>query len=111
VATLFAGSLRGLRARPALLVTLTFWLLVWDVVVHEGGLYRDYAGLTSPAVGSFFFRWGPLWDTSGGLGQLANLSASGAPLAVLVTLRCLHVAATAVLIFLVVRRMRSLAQS
>jgi len=111
VATLFAGSLRGLRGRPALLVTLTLWLLVWDVVIHEGGIFRDYAGLTSPAVGSFFFRWGPLWGTSEGLGELANLSASGAPLALLVALRCLHVAATAVLIVLVIRRVRIPAQS
>jgi hypothetical protein len=111
VATLLAQSLSGFRRRPVLLFLVGAWLLAWDLLIHEGALYRAYAGLTSPASGGFLFRWGPLPGTSHGLGDLAILSASGTPLEALVTLRSLHVAATAVLIVLVIRRMGSPAQS
>jgi hypothetical protein len=111
VAMLLAPALSGLRRRPVLLVLVGAWLLAWDLLIHEGALYRAYAGLTSPAREGFLFRWGPLPGTTHGLGDLAILSASGAPLGALVTLRSLHVAATAVLIVLVIRRMRVPAQS
>lgn len=103
-ATVFAAALRGLRRRPALIVALALWLLTWDVVIHEGALFRDYAGLTSPVHGSVLFRWGGAGGTSSGLEQLANLSASGAPFASLVALRALHLSATLLLLLVVVRR-------
>ena len=111
VATLLAPALSGFRRRPALLFLVGAWLLAWDLLIHEGALYRAYAGLTSPASDGFLFRWGSLPGTSHGIGDLAILSASGAPLGALVALRSLHVAATAVLILLVIRRMRRPAQS
>jgi hypothetical protein len=52
---------------PALLVpalarwrALAWWLLAWDVLIAEGALFHDFVGMTSPAHGSFLFRWGPL---------------------------------------------------
>jgi hypothetical protein len=50
---------------PALLVpALTRWRAVawWivDVVITEGALFQDFAGMTSPTHGSILFRWGPL---------------------------------------------------
>jgi hypothetical protein len=44
------------------------WLVGWDVIIHEGALFRDFAGLTSPSTPSWLFRWGPL-----GLGRFAIL--------------------------------------
>jgi hypothetical protein len=39
---------------------VAWWIVIWDVVITEGALFRDYAGMTSPAHGSMLFRWGPL---------------------------------------------------
>ncbi len=45
---------------PAIATRFTFvWLLLWDIVISEGALFHDYAGETSPAQPSLFFRWGP----------------------------------------------------
>ncbi len=35
------------------------WLVGWDVIIHEGALFHDFAGVTSPAAGTWLFRWGP----------------------------------------------------
>jgi hypothetical protein len=52
---------------PALLMpavkrwrAVAWWIVIWDVVITEGALFHDFAGMTSPAHGSVLFRWGPL---------------------------------------------------
>src|SRR3954454_18133521 len=52
---------------PALLVpaikrwrAAAWWIVIWDVIITEGALFHDFAGITSPAHGSMLFRWGPL---------------------------------------------------
>ncbi|MBV9184399.1 MAG: hypothetical protein JO093_02215 [Acidobacteria bacterium] len=37
-----------------------WWIVIWDVIITEGALFHDFAGMTSPAHGSIIFRWGPL---------------------------------------------------
>jgi len=63
---------------------------VWDVVITEGALFHDYAGLASPNHPSLLFRWGP-WQQP----FTADLAAIGVgPLAAhLTALRVVHVAA------------------
>jgi hypothetical protein len=39
---------------------IAWWIVIWDVVITEGALFQDFAGMTSPAVKSVLFRWGPL---------------------------------------------------
>jgi hypothetical protein len=52
---------------PALLVpavkrwrAVAWWIVIWDIIITEGALFHDFAGMTSPAHGSILFRWGPL---------------------------------------------------
>src|SRR5205085_3987399 len=52
---------------PALLVpavkgwrAVAGWIVIWDIIINEGALFPDFAGITSPAHGSMLFRWGPL---------------------------------------------------
>jgi hypothetical protein len=52
---------------PALLVpavkrwrAIAGWIVMWDIIITEGALFPDFAGMTSPAHGSMLFRWGPL---------------------------------------------------
>jgi hypothetical protein len=52
---------------PALLVpaikrwrAAAYWIVIWDVIITDGALFPDFAGMTSPAHGSILFRWGPL---------------------------------------------------
>jgi hypothetical protein len=52
---------------PALLVpaakrwrAVAWWIVIWDVIITEGALFPDFAGMTSPAHRSMLFRWGPL---------------------------------------------------
>lgn len=47
------------RVRCGFLWLATVWLLVWDVLITEGALFRDYAGVTSASTPSLLFRWGP----------------------------------------------------
>lgn len=35
------------------------WIVTWDVIITEGALLQDYAGLSSPLHPSSLFRWGP----------------------------------------------------
>ncbi|MGH9458900.1 MAG: ArnT family glycosyltransferase [Thermoanaerobaculia bacterium] len=35
------------------------WVAAFDMTVHERGLFRDYEGLTTPAVRGLLVRWGP----------------------------------------------------
>jgi len=39
---------------------VAWWTVIWDVIITEGALFQDFAGMTSPAHGSMLFRWGPL---------------------------------------------------
>jgi hypothetical protein len=66
------------------------WIVAWDVVITEGALFHDFAGLSSPDHPSTLFRWGP-WQPP----FTADLAAIGVgPLAAQLTaLRVLHVAA------------------
>ncbi|HSN68669.1 MAG TPA: hypothetical protein VLV48_05455, partial [Thermoanaerobaculia bacterium] len=64
LAPLFVGVLltlilRALRPRLLALVFVA-WVAVWDVTLHEGALFRDFAGWTSPAARGLLVRWGPL---------------------------------------------------
>lgn len=52
-ALLLAPALRRFR-------WLALWIVVWDVVISDAALLRDFAGATSPAHPSWLFRWGPL---------------------------------------------------
>lgn len=87
--------LTRLRRRAVAVWALFGWLLAWDIGIHEGALFRDYAGATSPETPSTVFRWGagtvstrvPTGD------RLAILSASGASTGLLRSLRAAHVAA------------------
>jgi hypothetical protein len=40
---------------------VAWWIVMWDVIITEGALFPDFAGMTSPAHGSMLFRWGPLY--------------------------------------------------
>jgi hypothetical protein len=39
---------------------VAWWIVMWDVIVTEGALFPDFAGMTSSAHSSMLFRWGPL---------------------------------------------------
>jgi hypothetical protein len=64
LAPLFVGlvlsrAVARLRNHGAFLViALASWIVLGDVVIHEGALFRDYAGITSPAHPNALFRWG-----------------------------------------------------
>jgi hypothetical protein len=62
------------------------WLIAWDVVITEGALFHDYAGVTSPAGKNVLFTWGPLYAPF-----TAHLGAH------LIALRIAHIAAVGVL--------------
>ncbi len=47
------------RVRCAFLGVAAAWLLIWDAIITEGALFRDYAGLSGPETPSMLFRWGP----------------------------------------------------
>jgi hypothetical protein len=74
---------------------LAAWIAGWDVLVHEGALFRDYAGATSPEHPGTLFRWGPL----GGPVSLEGIGV-GPFTEHLLGLRGLHLAALAALIIL-----------
>lgn len=87
--------LTRLRRRAVVVWALFAWLLAWDIGIHEGALFRDYAGTTGPASPSKLFRWGAggvPTDVPAG-DRLAILSASGTGKSVLRSLRTLHVTA------------------
>lgn len=102
-----AAALRGLQSRwRVLLLALVLLIAGWDVVISEGALFRDYAGMTSPATPSVLFRWGSsasaatLFDE-----RLAALTVD--PLSSAATgLRVVHLLALAALTMLVLRESR-----
>jgi hypothetical protein len=65
------------------------WFIAWDVVITEGALFHDYAGVTSPAGKNVLFTWGPLHAPF-----TAHLAGIGVgPLAGhLIALRVVHIA-------------------
>ncbi|MBW3564040.1 MAG: hypothetical protein KY459_04890 [Acidobacteria bacterium] len=83
------------------------WFLVWDVVITEGALLRDYGGLSSPELRSFLFRWGP--EPRFGMETFESVSRlSVGPLAEAVpVLRLVSVAATGGLLVILLRSDRS----
>jgi len=100
-----AGACRVLlTVRPlfprGILTVLVFLVLFWDVRIHEGALFRDWAGSSSDAHHSLLFRWGA---------RTASPSIYYAPLAVgpldqyAAFLRSLHVVATVALLGLLLR--------
>jgi type IV secretory pathway VirB2 component (pilin) len=80
----------GLLFPAAPLALLAVWLVGWDVVITEGALFHDFAGATSPAHGTWLFRWGP-WHAP----FTADLSrvAVGPFASQLIVLRIVHVGA------------------
>jgi hypothetical protein len=81
-----------LFARHARIAAL--WLIAWDIVITEGALFHDYAGVTSPAGKNLLFTWGPLHApftarlAEFGVGPLAGH---------LIALRIVHIALVGVL--------------
>jgi hypothetical protein len=67
---------------------LATWLIGWDVVIHEGALFHDFAGATSATTPSWLFRWGPLHAPF-----TADLShvAVGPFVSLMIALRVIHV--------------------
>jgi hypothetical protein len=83
IPALFVPALARWRA-------VAWWIVIWDVIITEGALFQDFAGMTSPAHGSMLFRWGPLH-----LPFTASLDGIGVgPLAAWTTaIRIVHLAA------------------
>ena len=80
------------HAPRALAIAAVAWLVGWDVLITEGALFQDYAGITSAAHGDAFFRWGGrVWPFTYGLGHIAVGPLTG----IATALRVIHVAATA----------------
>jgi len=49
-----------LRYAPRLIAAFTLlWMIAWDVLITEGALFQDYAGMTRATSGDALFRWGP----------------------------------------------------
>jgi hypothetical protein len=80
---------------------LAAWLIGWDVVIHEGALFHDFAGATSAATPSWLFRWGPLHAPF-----TADLShvAVGPFVSLMIALRAIHIAAVFALSYDALRR-------
>jgi hypothetical protein len=74
------------------IVLLAVWVVGWDVILTEGALFHDFAGVTSPASPTWLFRWGP-WHAP----FTADLSrvAVGPFASHLIALRLIHLAAVA----------------
>jgi len=84
-----------------LLPLLASWLIGWDVILHEGALFHDFAGATSPSSPSWLFRWGPLHAPfTADLSQVAV----GPFVSQMIALRAIHVVAIAVLFYDALRR-------
>lgn len=102
VPILIGMGLSGLlaRMRRGALILLVLLMLFWDVRIHEGALFRDWAGVTSSAHRSFLFRWGatsipePAYYAPLAVGPYASAAAG---------LRVVHLAAFLALLALVIR--------
>lgn len=49
----------GMRKLGRLAILIVIWLVGWDIVIHEGALFQDFAGLTSSAHSNALFAWAP----------------------------------------------------
>ncbi|HEV8267185.1 MAG TPA: hypothetical protein VGR00_03085 [Thermoanaerobaculia bacterium] len=102
-------GVRGLARRPLLLALLVVWWVAADVTIHEGGLFRDYAGLTTRAEHGAIFRWGALpGERHEMLDRLALVGAGHPPPWLTLGLRGAHLACTAGLMFIILGRSRTL---
>ena len=83
------------------LPVLAAWLVGWDIIIHEGALFHDFAGATSPVTPSWLFRWGPLHAP-----LTADLShvAVGPFVSLMIVLRAIHVAGVVALAYDALRR-------
>ena len=79
-------------------VFVIVWVLLADIAISEGALFRDYAGLTSPASPSQWFRWGPAPMFGGGLRDALLRVAIGPLTGAIVWLRAIDVAAIAAIV-------------
>jgi len=61
LAPLFIGVVaQTCRHAPRVMIyALLGWIIGWDILIHEGALFQDFAGLTNAAGSDAFFRWGP----------------------------------------------------
>ncbi|MEO8195988.1 MAG: hypothetical protein ABI689_04620 [Thermoanaerobaculia bacterium] len=100
---MLACALHAFVSRPAIIAFFAFWTVGWDIAMHEGALFRDYAGLTSPEMPGLFFRWTGPGSSLEMLERLSMVSASHAPALLLAILRLVHIAATLSLVLLVCR--------
>lgn len=98
-------ALRGLTRRPALLVCVVLVWLFWDVVIHEGGLFRDYAGLTTAAIRGVLLRWGSLPGAPHDeLGRLMVVGSGHPAPPLFIALRAIHLLATGAVVVGVLSR-------
>ena len=104
IAPLLIGTLGALVCRyaPRLIVIFqTAWLVGWDVLIHEGALFQDFAGATSPEAGDALFRWGPrAWPFAGPSLELAGV---GPGAGWVTAMRLFEVVVVALLLVLVLR--------
>lgn len=100
--------LRRARVLPFLFVV---WLVAWDVRIHEGALYLDYAGETSPDSPSRLFRWGPSTSPEVGFDRLRFLGALGVPATGRASLRAVNVLCMLLLATWTLRRRGSSART
>lgn len=91
---------RGRTVWPVLFVV---WTVAWDIGIHEGGLFRDYSGETTPASRSLVFRWGHEQEGIGRADRLVLMSAAGMPDGVRYALRLTNVASLAGIVLLTLR--------
>lgn len=92
LATLFAHI-----RRRSVLVAFVVWLALVDVVLHEGALFRDYRGATTPTVRGDLVRWGD-GPAAGRLTAVGPLADHALPL------RLAHLAGLGLIVGLVVAR-------
>jgi len=98
-------AIRGLGRRPLALGLFVLWCLGADVATHEGALFRDYAGATSPSHRGVLFRWGT--DASRPEGSLGAVGAGRPSAAALVSLRASNVVTTLLVAAWALRRART----
>lgn len=94
---------RGTRLLPLFFV---IWMIGWDVRIHEGALFPDYAGETSPRTPALLFRWGPSGASESTSDRLGLLSASAATAGPRHALRAVNVLGLLALTALTLRRRR-----
>jgi hypothetical protein len=99
-----AGSAALQHAGPlrVVLPVMVLWLIAWDVLIHEGALFRDYSGVTTPRPDDLLFRWGPA-PRLGGMENLEQIGVPGLSVSLLYLLRGIHIVATIALTLLVSR--------